>query len=80
MRKLFGGLVLLWAALSVPLCGQTLTPSQDAYYVPGYATNFGVAPAITVGSSGSVGLVQFDLSGLPAGVTAAQDQTVTLWR
>ena len=69
------------AALALaPIAGfaQTLLPSQDAYYVPGNATNFGAATTITVGSSGSVGLVQFDLSQLPAGVTAAQIQKATL--
>jgi hypothetical protein len=57
---------------------QTLTPLQDAYYVPGSATNYGTATTITVGSSSSVGLVQFDLSTLPAGVTASQVQKATL--
>src|SRR5215469_4852828 len=69
------------AALAIaPLAGfaQTLAPSQDAFYVPGSATNFGAATTITVGSSGSVGLVQFDLTQLPAAVTAAQIQKATL--
>ena len=69
------------AALAfVPLAGfaQTLTPSQDSYYVPSNATNFGTASTITVGSSSSVGLVQFDLTQLPGGVTAAQVQKATL--
>ena len=44
----------------------------------GSATNYGAATTITVGSSGSVGLVQFDLTQLPAGVTAAQIQKATL--
>jgi hypothetical protein len=57
---------------------QTLSPSQDADYVPGNGTNFGTAITITVGSSSSVGLVQFDLTQLPAGVTAAQIQKATL--
>src|SRR5271157_2880343 len=70
--------LFLMAALSATLWGQTLTPSQDAYYVPGNAVNFGAAPTVTVGSSGSVGLVQFDLSALPAGTTAAQVQKATL--
>ena len=68
------------AALAfVPLAGfaQTLTPSQDSYYVPSNATNFGTASTITVGSSSSVGLVQFDLTQL-GGVTAAQVQKATL--
>jgi len=58
--------------------GQVLTPSQDAYYVPGNAMNFGSATTVTVGSSGAVGLVQFDLTQLPTGVTAAQVQQAVL--
>jgi hypothetical protein len=54
------------------LMAQTLTTSQDAYYIPGNATTYGKAVTITVGVASSVGLVQFDLSGLPAGVTASQ--------
>jgi len=62
------------AALALaPIAGfaQTLAPSQDAYVVPGNGSNFGTATTITAGSSGSVGLVQFDLTQLPAGLTAA---------
>src|SRR5580704_4096093 len=69
------------AALALaPIAGfaQTLAPSQDVYYVPGNGSNFGTATTITVGSSGSIGLVQFDLTQLPAGVTAAQIQKATL--
>lgn len=54
------------------LTAQTFQPSGDAYVVPGDASNFGIAVNITVGSSGSQGLVQFDLSILPATVTASQ--------
>jgi Collagen triple helix repeat (20 copies) len=69
------------AALALaPIAGfaQTLAPSQDAYYVPGNGSNFGTATTVTVGSSGSIGLVQFDLTQLPAGLTAAQIQKATL--
>ena len=69
------------AALALaPIAGfaQTLAPSQDAYYVPGNGSNFGTATTITVGSSASIGLVQFDLTQLPAGLTAAQIQKATL--
>src|SRR5580692_8687518 len=63
-----------------PIAGiaQTLAPSQDAYYVPNNGSNVGTATTITVGSSASVGLVQFDLSQLPPGVTSAQIQKATL--
>jgi Collagen triple helix repeat (20 copies) len=69
------------AALALaPLAGfaQTLPPSGDTYYVPGNATNFGTGITVTVGSSSSVGLVQFNLAQLPAGLTAAQIQSATL--
>jgi hypothetical protein len=69
------------AALALaPIAGfaQTLAPSQDAYVVPGNGSNFGTATTITAGSSGSVGLVQFDLTQLPAGLTVAQIQHATL--
>src|SRR5580700_3664689 len=69
------------AALALaPIAGfaQTLAPSQDVYYVPGNGSNFGTATTITVGSTASVGLVQFDLTQLPAGLTAAQIQKATL--
>src|ERR1700678_4114725 len=69
------------AALALaPIAGfaQTLAPSQDVYYVPVIGSNFGTATTITVGSSGSVGLVQFDLTQLPPGLTAAQIQKATL--
>jgi len=78
MRKLFRAAVLFSAALPVVAWGQVLTPSQDAYYVPGNATNFGAAVSVTVGSSASVGLVQFDLGALPLGTTAAQVQKATV--
>src|SRR6202167_338287 len=69
------------AALALaPIAGfaQTLAPSQDAYYVPGNGSNFGTATTITVGSAGSIGLVQYNLTQLPAGLTAAQIQKATL--
>ncbi len=63
-----------------PIAGfaQTLAPSQDAYYVPGNGSNFGTSTTITVGSSSAIGLVQFDLTQLPGGLTAAQIQKATL--
>ncbi|MDR3701942.1 MAG: hypothetical protein P4L56_19995 [Candidatus Sulfopaludibacter sp.] len=78
MRKLQRAAVLFCAVLPAVTWGQVLTPAQDAYYVPGYATNFGAAVSVTVGSSGSVGLVQFDLGALPPGTTAAQVQRATV--
>ena len=57
---------------------QTLAPSQDAYVVPGAGANYGSGASINVGSSGSQGLIQFDLTALPAGVTASQVQKAIL--
>src|SRR5882724_1570648 len=78
MRNLLRGFIFLCGALPVAVYGQAVTPSQDAYYVPANATNFGGATSITVGSSGSIGLVQFDLTTLPAGATV-QKATLTLF-
>ncbi|HWG36243.1 MAG TPA: DNRLRE domain-containing protein [Terriglobales bacterium] len=70
----------LTALLALPLAalGQTLTPSQDAYFVPGNGLNFGTVPTVTVGSSSSQGLVQFDLTQLPSGLTGNQVLKATL--
>jgi hypothetical protein len=57
---------------------QTFVPSQDAYAVPGNGTNFGASVNISAGSSNSEGIVQFDLSSLPAGITASQVQRASL--
>lgn len=65
------GIVAL-AISPLGLMAQTLTTSQDAYYIPGNATAYGKAVNITVGASSAVGLVQFDLTGLPPGITASQ--------
>src|SRR5262245_15321550 len=79
MRELLRSSVFLCAAaVPLELHGQALTPAQDAYYVPGNATSLGAAPTVTIGSSGSVGLVQFDLTQLPAGIPAAQVRQATL--
>jgi len=78
MRALGLQFVGVLALLPLTLSAQDYKPSQDAYYVPGNAANFGSATSITVGSSGSVGLVQFDLSQLPAGVTSGQVAKATL--
>jgi len=72
---------LALAALALaPISGfaQTIVPSADTYYVPANAGNFGTATTITVGQASAVGLVQFDLSQLPAGVTSGQIQKATL--
>src|SRR5690349_21846365 len=53
------GLIPLWAT-DVQLTG-------DTYVTPGSASNFGALPNIVVGPSGAFGLVQFDLTSIPAG-------------
>ena len=76
-----GGLVVFGLIVLLPVLGaaQTLTPSADTFYVPGSATNYGPGTSFTVGGpSAAVGLVQFDLSSLPAGVTPDQIQKATL--
>jgi len=71
-------LILALASLGPSMCAQTLTPMQDSYVVPANGTNFGTSPNLTVGSTGSQGLVQFDLSQLPPGLTAGAVQKATL--
>jgi len=78
MSKLIWRAAFVFTLWALAGSAQTLLPSQDAYFVPGNGTNFGGAPSITVGGSGSVGLVEFDLMQLPAGTTAAQVQRATL--
>lgn len=78
MRNLFRLSIAVLVVAPIVSFGQALTPSQDAYYVPGSATNFGSASTVTVGSSSSVGLVQFDLTALPVGTTASQVQSAKL--
>jgi hypothetical protein len=75
IKRLASGLLAL---APIACLAQTLSPSQDAHFVPGVGTNFGTATTITVGSSASAGLVQFDLSQLPLGVTPGQVQKATL--
>jgi hypothetical protein len=71
--------IVVLALLGAPCSfAQVFVPSADAYVVPANANNFGSTPTITVGSANSFGLLQFDLSQLPAGVTAGQIQKATL--
>jgi hypothetical protein len=65
----------------IPLAAfaQTVPLTQDSYVVPGNATNFGTTTTINVGGpTGAEGLMQFDLSALPAGVTGANIAKATL--
>jgi len=59
--------------------GQTLPPQQDSYVVPSSATNYGSAATLNVGGAPAAEtLVQFDLSGLPAGTPAAAISSAAL--
>jgi hypothetical protein len=70
---------VLLALTPAALYGQALLPSQDAYFVPGNATSFGTAVTITVGTAlNAQGVVQFDLTQLPAGLLASQVKQASL--
>ncbi len=64
---------LLWcglAALPVAAFAQTVPLVQDSYVVPGNGTNYGSAVTVDVGgTTNDEGLVQFDLTTLPPGIT-----------
>ena len=73
-RLLLAGLALTSAAFA-----QTAPLTQDAYLVPGSPTNYGSATTMNVGgAAGAQALVQFDLTALPTGVTAANVSKATL--
>lgn len=78
MKRVTAKLSAILALLPIGAFAQSWLPAQDAYVVPGSATNFGSAPNITIGSSSSAGLVQFDLSTLPPGTLASQIQKASL--
>jgi hypothetical protein len=78
MKKLIRFAIAALALTPIAGIAQTLAPSQDTYFVPNNGSNFGTATTVTVGSSSSVGLVQFDLTQLPPGVTSTQIQKATL--
>jgi len=57
----------------------TAVLTGDTFAVTGSAANNGSLPVVFVGGGvNALGLLQFDLSGLPAGTTAAQVQSATL--
>jgi hypothetical protein len=63
-----GAVVLFQAAAGA----QTAPLTGDAFIQPGVATNYGATPTVNVGGAlGLQGLVQFDLTLLPPGTTAA---------
>jgi hypothetical protein len=60
------------AALPIAALAQTVPLVQDSYVVPGNGTNYGAAVTVDVeGANDAEGLVQFDLTALPPGITGA---------
>ena len=58
--------------MSFAAAAQTLPVSGDTFVSPGSATNYSTSPTVNVGGADAYqGLIAFDLSGLPAGVTSA---------
>ncbi|MBS1857945.1 MAG: collagen-like protein [Acidobacteria bacterium] len=68
-------------ALAVPVAASAtgVPVAQDAFVSPGSASNYGALPNINVGGPSSFqGLVQFDLSTLPAGTSGSSVAKATL--
>jgi hypothetical protein len=69
LRSLAAGAL---AAASAIALAQNLPVSGDTFVSPGTTANYSTSPTVNVGGAGSYqGLIQFDLSGLPAGITSA---------
>jgi hypothetical protein len=72
MRSQITSIALALAAIVPAAFADTLPPLGDAFFAPGNNSNFGASPLINVGGATPYqGLVQFDLSALPAGTTAS---------
>jgi hypothetical protein len=67
-------------AASMPyIHAQTLPTLGDTFFAPGNASNFGTSPTINVGGAGAYqGLIQFDTSTLPSGITGANIDKASL--
>src|ERR1700733_8097617 len=68
--------------MSFAAAAQTLPVSGDTFVAPGTATNYSTSPTVNVGGASAYqGLIAFDLSGLPAGLTSASvaKATITLF-
>ena len=77
----FRQLLLALSAGILPLTAfaQSVPLTQDTYVVTGTPTNYGVAAGLQVGGAGNdQSLVQFDITTLPVGVTAANVAKATL--
>jgi hypothetical protein len=69
----------VFALLQAAAWAQTVPLTGDAVIVPGNTSNFGALQTVNVGGPSSYqGLLQFDLSKLPAGTTAASVSGATL--
>ena len=67
------------AALPIAALAQTVPLVQDSYVVPGNGTNYGSAVTVNVGgTTNDEGLVQFDLTTLPPGITGTDVARATL--
>src|SRR4051794_25696532 len=73
--------VIVFSCLALAVWASDVPVAQDTYVNPGSSANFSTSPVITVGGgSGSIGLLQFDLtSALPAGAANNNVAKATLW-
>ena len=78
-RAIVPSLWCILAMIPAAALAQTVPLMQDTYVVPGNGSNYGAAVTINVGGpGGDNGLVQFDLSTLPSGVTVSNIAKATL--
>jgi len=78
MKKAVFGFIGVALLTPPAVFAQTILPLQDSYVIPGNPTNYGTAANLYAGSASSQGLVQFDLTTLPPGLTASRVQQATL--
>jgi hypothetical protein len=65
-------LAALALATITPAFAQTLLPLGDTFVASGNLNNFSTSPTINIGGAGAYqGLIQFDTTALPAGITGA---------
>jgi hypothetical protein len=66
------GMMVSVLATASAASAQTLAVSGDTFVSPGTTANYSTSPTVNVGGAGNYqGLIQFDLSGLPAGTSSA---------
>jgi hypothetical protein len=78
MKKAVFGVIGVALLARLTVFAQTILPLQDSYVIPGNASNYGTGTSLYVGSASSQGVVQFDLTTLPPGLTSSQVQQATL--